>query len=376
MIEVTSVNEIKIAMLNVSGINTSLDLVIRYIETKNIDVLLLTETFLTSGNLNSSWSQYHNYAQPHGAARKGFEGLTFLVRPNFPHHIHSLNCTNPFQLTIVIGSTLTLHGFYLPPSMPLPVYQNMLSSIDFNSTPSVLILGDLNTRLGSYLGDTRTIQPRASYLRNWLTINNVQLWNRSLLAPNSWTYESKDGASIIDFFISKADIFVENPTMKIEKETNLNSDHHLLRFNFKLKEPPKLLPPLSAEPRRLWKLQRLNEIEINDLYVSHFYSATLKIHQEIKFFMYHQHEKFKDLFFTATVPERDQRQYNLEKSRDDQINSRNGFDFFVTETPQQFIDRIGKELENAIFESLDLSVTPAKPRCKDWNLFGMRIFSI
>src|SRR5690348_5157111 len=118
MIEVTSVNEIKIAMLNVSGINTSLDLVIRYIETKNIDVLLLTETFLTSGNLNSSWSQYHNYAQPHGAARKGFEGLTFLVRPNFPHHIHSLNCTNHFQLTIVIGSTLTLHGYYLPPSMP------------------------------------------------------------------------------------------------------------------------------------------------------------------------------------------------------------------------------------------------------------------
>jgi hypothetical protein len=49
---VDSQPSINLAMLNnVSGIFTSLDLVVQYLETNNIDLLLLTETFLLKGDL-------------------------------------------------------------------------------------------------------------------------------------------------------------------------------------------------------------------------------------------------------------------------------------------------------------------------------------
>lgn len=42
-------HNISLALLNVSGIDTSLDLVINYLETHHIDIILLTETCLPSG---------------------------------------------------------------------------------------------------------------------------------------------------------------------------------------------------------------------------------------------------------------------------------------------------------------------------------------
>jgi exonuclease III len=113
MMDVTHVNDLNIALLNVSGIDTSLDLVVQYLETNNIYIILLTETFLTKGNLYSQWSQHHNYATIPGTARKGFGGLSFLIRPNFPYHVHALPSSSSYRLSIVIGSSLTLHGFYL-----------------------------------------------------------------------------------------------------------------------------------------------------------------------------------------------------------------------------------------------------------------------
>ncbi|KAL7329729.1 hypothetical protein PS15p_204779 [Mucor circinelloides] len=173
-----------LAMLNVSGISTSLDLVIQYIETNNIDILLLTETFLLKGDLFTQWAQHHQYATISGDASKGNGGLTFLIRPHFPYYVHRSTDTTTsttqqhHRLSIVIGNSLTIHGFYLPPALSFADYQTVLSSVDFNSTSSVICLGDFNTRLGIFTGDTRSTNPRCNYLLNWLTVHQANLWNR------------------------------------------------------------------------------------------------------------------------------------------------------------------------------------------------------
>ena len=163
---VDSQPSINLAMLNnVSGIFTSLDLVVQYLETNNIDILLLTETFLLKGNLFTNWAQQHQYATISGDASKGNGGLTFLIRPHFPFYVHRITDTTTQQhnkLSIIVGNSLTIHGFYLPPTLSYTDFQNVLANVDFNSTSSVICLGDFNTRLGTYTGDSRTTSPRCN----------------------------------------------------------------------------------------------------------------------------------------------------------------------------------------------------------------------
>jgi hypothetical protein len=111
-------------------------------------------------------------------------------------------------------------------------------------------LGDFDTRLGDYLGDHRTTNPRTNFFHNWITTNNAHVWNRSL-AFGLPTHQSNLGTSIIDFFISKHDIFSNSPSLVVEELINLNTNHHLLKFTCQLRVHPTPTPPASAPPRRL-----------------------------------------------------------------------------------------------------------------------------
>ncbi|KAK4520598.1 Pyrimidine nucleotide transporter, mitochondrial [Mucor velutinosus] len=356
-------------MLNVSGISTSLDLVIHYIETHHIDILLLTETFLLKGDLFTQWAQHHQYATISGDASKGNGGLTFLIRPHFPHYVHRSTdptTTQHNKLSIVIGNSLTVHGFYLPPALSFADYQTVLGSVDFNSSSSVICLGDFNTRLGSFTGDTRSTNPRSNYLLNWLTVHQANLWNR-ISTFGQPTFESNRGTSIIDFVISRPNIFSANPLLSIESDINLNSDHHLVQFSFKLHQQPQLLPTSTlAGSRRLWNLQRLEEKDVFELYRKNFFSNIFKLQQEVKHFMAFQQQQHPNLFVlsgdTAT-------KHRKEATINQRINATNGFYFEVVESPKDFINRIGIETIQAIHSALDNSVTPRTPRPKTWKFF-------
>lgn len=365
MIDLQTIN---LAMLNVSGISTSLDLVVQYLETHNIDILLLTETFLLKGDLFTNWTQHHQYATVSGDAYKGKGGLTFLIRPNFPYYVHRITDTTTNQhnkLSIVIGNTLTVHGFYLPPALPLADYQTVLSSVDFNATSSVIALGDFNTRLGPYTGDTRSTNHRCNYLLNWLTIHQVNLWNR-ICTFGQHTFENNRGTSIIDFVISRRNIFCNTPVLSVEKNQNLNSDHHLVHFSFRLEQQPQLLSPTLAHTRRLWNLQRLQEKEIHNLYCATFYRNIFPVHQEVKHFLAHQQAKFQNVFSTTPT---DLDHHVKVVQINDRINSVNNLHFEVTESPQDFINRIGTKMLQSIHSALDDSVTPRVARPKSWKFF-------
>lgn len=359
---------INLAMLNVSGISTSLDLVVQFLETNNIDILLLTETFLLKGDLFTNWAQQHQYATISGDASKGNGGLTFLIRPHFPYYVHRSTESTLIQhnkLSIVIGNTLTIHGFYIPPALSFEAYQTILGSVDFNSSSSVICLGDFNTRLGVYTGDSRTSNPRCNYLLNWLSTHQVNLWNRSCTFGKP-TFESNRGTSIIDFVISRSNIFSDNPSLTIESDDNLNSDHHLVNFTFRLQQQPQLLSTTLANTRRLWNLQRLKEKEVYDLYRKTFYSNIFKLHQEVKHFMAYQQQQHQHLFpATSDTTAKQLKDFQINQ----RINSANGFHFEITESPKDFINRIGTEMIHGIHSALDDSVSPRIARSKTWKFF-------
>ena len=191
-------DKIKIAHLNANGVERSLDVIINYCTEQNIDILLLTETFLLSGKLNTSWTQYHNYAWTSGNAWVGFGGLTLLICPDFPYHVHIHLYPNRYTITCTIGS-YTIHSLYLPPSLTLNQYTETLTNLTIDN--STIFLGDLNTRLGSQLGD-QCDNNRAPIFHNWILDHGLILWNETLAYGISTFYKPTIGSSIIDFFIS------------------------------------------------------------------------------------------------------------------------------------------------------------------------------
>ena len=57
------IDHVKIGLLNATGIEKSPDEIIEICNNNNIDIILITETFLVRGRLYSDWHQYHNYAK-------------------------------------------------------------------------------------------------------------------------------------------------------------------------------------------------------------------------------------------------------------------------------------------------------------------------
>lgn len=252
--------------------------------------------------------------------------------------------------------------------MPTPVYQSLLSSSDFNTTPTVLALGDFNTRLGPITGDSRLTAPRASYFSNWLRANQVTLWNQ-VLSFGEPTFESNLGKSIIDYVISKNSIFSSVPTLSVDSELNLNTDHHVLRFQFSATVQPQPLPQ-AQHGRKIWKLQRLKEDDVHLLYQRLFDSNIFPLHQEVKSYFRYQVEQFGDLYHDQT-PLEEVNEFRLKNFKDNNIDLKFNFDFDATDvmSPQDYIDRVGTLLEQAIYDALDNSVTIGQARPKDWKFF-------
>jgi hypothetical protein len=171
--------------LNARGIDRLPDEIISFCVRQNIDIILLTETYLLTGNLHTTWTQHHNYATKAPNAHRGHGGLSILIRPDFPHHFHPHPITNSY----------TIHGLYLPPQIDITTYRSILFDLSINQ--HTIILGDLNTRIGAPIGDRR-INARYHPYREWLLQNQIINWNQSL-AFGLPTYEGPNGTSIIDF---------------------------------------------------------------------------------------------------------------------------------------------------------------------------------
>ncbi|ORZ03104.1 Endonuclease/exonuclease/phosphatase, partial [Syncephalastrum racemosum] len=169
-------NRFKIGLLNAAGLNRSPDEVVNECHRRHVDIILLTETYHTSGNLFTDWQQFHTYALIPGNALRGFGGLSLLARPDLPFHIHHLPTDSPYVLSVRIGQ-YTIHGLYLPPSLSIDEYNRTLASLSIDD--KTIILGDLNTRMRILLGDERDNR-RRSHLQSWVFNFGLNVWNAEL----------------------------------------------------------------------------------------------------------------------------------------------------------------------------------------------------
>lgn len=106
-------------------------------------------------------------------------------------------------------------------------------------------------------------------MRTWPIESALQLLNIEL-AYRQPTYLKNDRSSLIDWFISSTNL--TSPSMQVRHDLSLDSDRKLVRLTF---TPDSGLPQHDiTSPRRLWRLSRLQNSKIQDIYVQHFTNNT------------------------------------------------------------------------------------------------------
>ncbi|KAG1141420.1 hypothetical protein G6F37_012820 [Rhizopus arrhizus] len=127
----------------------------------------------------------------------------------------------------------------------------------------MILCGDFNARLGTHTGD-RFTNSRGNLLTSWIQQNNIIIWNQRL-AYGQPTYLSHRGSSIIDLFMSNAELV--ELSMKIYQDYSLDSDHKLLFLSFQISAN---IPQLSGHPRVIWSLRKLADPNTHESYVNRF----------------------------------------------------------------------------------------------------------
>lgn len=197
------------------------------------DILLITETWLTSGFLPVNWSQYHLYgAKVANAHNRGSGGISALVSPYCPYPVTQLASPNAHTLSLKIG-TITVHCVYFSPRLSRDLVLHCLRSLPLNH--DTILCGDFNARLGSLTGDAITT-PRGTDFKAWIDERGLSLLNGSLAygIPTFSTFRRETVlSSIIDLFLTNIPLTgMVSPGITVETELSLGSDHRLLTLSF------------------------------------------------------------------------------------------------------------------------------------------------
>ncbi|KAG1333798.1 hypothetical protein G6F62_006643 [Rhizopus arrhizus] len=218
-------------------------------------------------------------------SHRGTLGLALLVNPHCNLPIYHISHDHPllakYSLSIILSSKILIHCLYLPPSLETEDVSQILDSLPLHisNTNTTIICGDFNARMGDFTGDTRT-NATGRRLLNWITANNLILWNKRLAygEPTSYTFQ---GTSIIDFFFSNCEFTM--PTLTIRDDLSLNSNHKFMTLSFNLPDYPTGLPP----PQRItWNVGKLKHPETRKNYKDVFeqnLSLILPPHSSISF---------------------------------------------------------------------------------------------
>ena len=242
----------------------------------NTHVLLVTETWLTSGSFSTNWSQFHLYGtKVPGASGRGSGGITAFVSPSCPFPVSQLPSYNPHTLSLRVGS-LTVHCVYFPPPLSNDKVLSVLSSLPL--TRDTILCGDFNARLGSITGDSIT-NTRGVALKPWLDEYNFSVLNAALAyGVNTFSAfrREQELTSIIDLFLTNlTESSLLNAQLVVESDLSLGSDHRLMSLTFEY-VPPSSDTVASGDsgmaPRRQWKLSKLNKIKPLGLYQRSFRS--------------------------------------------------------------------------------------------------------
>ncbi|KAG2192063.1 hypothetical protein INT47_006506 [Mucor saturninus] len=249
----------------------------------NSDILFITEAWLTAGYFPANWSQYHLYGTlvSNGNGRES-GGVSCFVSPHCPIPVTQLPSPNAYTLSIKIGS-VNVHCTYFPPNLSRELVLSALRFIPLGS--DTILCGDFNARLGPLIGDSITT-PRGTDLATWCEQQDLLVLNTSLahgVSTFSTFRQNTEQRSIIDLFLTNIpDWNFKHPSLVVESDLSLGSDHRLMTLSFEYDSALRSGGSRSGgdgsggsdtiAPRRLWNLSRLGEDGPKALFQSKFVS--------------------------------------------------------------------------------------------------------
>lgn len=260
-------SSLRISLFNATGLpRQAISPLLQF--SQDSDLLFITETWLLSPNkYPSSWTQYHTYGLPANSfnVHRGTLGLALLVNPECNLPVYQLTHEHPllakYSLSIILSKKILIHCLYLPPSLDTEAIQQILDLLPLHMprTTTTIICGDFNARMGDFTGDTRT-NSTGRQIFNWMTANNLILWNERLThgQPTSYTFQ---GTSIIDYFFSTVELLT--PTLRIRDDLSLNSNHKFMTLSFSVQDTLTALPP---PPRITWNINKLKRPKYRGLH--------------------------------------------------------------------------------------------------------------
>jgi hypothetical protein len=270
----TPVRSFSLALWNANGLRvTTIHDVLSH--ALSCDILLITETWLTSGLIPTDWSQYHLYGQTvTNANGRGSGGVTALISPHCPFTVSQLPSYNAYTLSIKVDK-VNVHCVYFPPSLSRDLVLSSLNSLPLHT--DTIICGDFNARLGDVTGDSAT-NPRGLALLPWIEERSLSVLNSSLAYGIDTYCTFRNGAvasSIIDLFLTNiGGSGMVSPSLSVASDLSLGSDHRLLQLGFKYIADSGGSSGVGDSsvlaPRRTWNLSRLAESEPLALFHTRF----------------------------------------------------------------------------------------------------------
>ena len=232
---------LRIATWNANGVSQRKLELAQFLHEKHIDVMLLSETHLTS-KYNFQIRDYHFYGTNHPDG-KAHGGTAILIRNRMKHHFYKEFAENHLQATSINiqlddNTLLTLAAVYCPPRFTVLEAQ----FLDFFQAlgPHFIAAGDYNAKHTHW--GSRLVNPKGKQLYKTIIKATNKLDHVSPGSPTYWPSDLNKLPDLIDFAVTKN---ISRSLVKAECLPDLSSDHspvliHLRRYAENVKPPTRL----------------------------------------------------------------------------------------------------------------------------------------
>ena len=261
----------KVGTLNARGLNTKIDCINDILIQNDLDFIFVTETWWNAKR-RPGRSFVHNLGPQDGAGGHPPYGTAIMWNPtkNTRFPLEVIFNGEEGKLQVFRWADTFFIGCHIPPGSEIDdKWHKILEAWLNKAKPGepIMILGDLNMRLGRYTGD-RTYNNRAKWLLPFIRSYNMDFGTNDL--PFEYRATSVSGigpGGIVDYiFYSRNNLYLEE--FQVSQE-DVGSDHLLIWAEFRTNRNPE-----PSQKHRTWNLRKLKEDKIAEDYREHFWEKS------------------------------------------------------------------------------------------------------
>lgn len=277
---------LKMVFWNANGLMDKIDELTAFMETEDVDVALISETWCRPNAHNSIPHMMINLHGPRKINTGRYQyGLALVANrqrlEEIKNSIKLLALDEEDRTYIWIQAGDVKIGFmYLPPALDEEQCLKALRSIDSIRTgpmEKIIMLGDFNMRLKEETGDTQS-NTRGRHIKPWFTENGMTLKKAE---QGKWTFMRREQRAVIDLVWTSK--MVDENTLRInimDEADNFGSDHNICLATVKIDQGISKNHPKTTG--RIPSYRLIREEEIRRLFVDQCNVKSLAIRNELE----------------------------------------------------------------------------------------------